>query len=307
MFHLKSFLFGNSLISLPYFDMGGILADNEETANELLTEAVKIGQKLKVDTIELRHKKALECMAFSTERIAQSSEIQTLCSMPHAPCYTTKSHKVRMLLKLPDSSEALMKSFKAKLRSQIKKPLKEGLRTQIGERELLVDFYQVFAANMRDLGSPVHSKKLIQNVLEAFSDNARIIIIYKENTPLACSLVAGFKNILQNPWASALHKYSRLAPNMLLYWSMLEYACDTGYEYFDFGRSTPDEGTYKFKQQWGSKPRSLSWQFISLNGKPVDSASDEKSKFDAVIAFWQKLPVQFTKIVGPMIRRHIGL
>ena len=160
---------------------------------------------------------------------------------------------------------------------------------------------------MRDLGSPVHSKKLIHNVLEAFSDNARIIIIYKENTPTACSLVIGFKNILQNPWASALRKYTRLAPNMLLYWSMLEYACNTGYEYFGFGRSTPNEGTYKLKQQRGSEPRGLSWQFISLNGKPVDSASDKKSKFDKAIAYWQKLPVPVTKIIGPPIRKHIGL
>jgi len=133
---------------------------------------------------------------------------------------------------------------------------------------------------MRDLGSPVHSKTLIQNVIEEFTDQFKIILVYKGNQPVACSIIVGFKDILQNPWASALRQYSRLSPNMLLYWAMLEHGCDTGYEYFDFGRSSPDEGTYKFKKQWGSKPKPLHWQYIYLKNKPSDSATDQKSQFD---------------------------
>ncbi len=200
-----------------------------------------------------------------------------------------------------------MKSFKSKLRSQIRKPINDGLYSKIGRLELLNDFYNIFSINMRDLGSPVHSKRLIHNVLEAFPDKARIIIIYNENIPLACSLVAGFNNILQNPWASALRKYSRLSPNMLLYWAMLEYACKNGYAYFDFGRSTPDEGTYKFKQQWGAEPRSLHWQYVSLNGHQFQDSELDKSKFNKAVACWQKLPVPVTTIFGPMLRKHIGL
>ena len=53
--HLKHFLFGNSLISMPFFDTGGILTDNDETEKALLSEAIKLGQILKVHNIELRH------------------------------------------------------------------------------------------------------------------------------------------------------------------------------------------------------------------------------------------------------------
>ncbi len=48
---------------------------------------------------------------------------------------------------------------------------------------------------MRDLGSPVHSKKLMKNVLEEFLDKARIVIVYKENRAMACSFVIGFKKM----------------------------------------------------------------------------------------------------------------
>jgi len=236
--HLKHFLFGNTLVSMPFFDMGGILADNDEIEKALLTEVIQFGRKLKVDNLELRH---IQPLSWLKELNSSNPQPATRNWV-----FQTRSHKVRMLLDLPDSSKKLIKSFKSKLRSQIRKPIKEGLKPRIGGLEFLDDFYDVFSTNMRDLGSPVHSKHFMKNVIEAFPDKAKIVIIYKENKPIACSLMIGFKHILENPWASALRKYSRLSPNMLLYWAMIEYACDNGYNQFDFGRSSPDEGTYKF-------------------------------------------------------------
>lgn len=297
--HLKQFFFGNSLISIPFFDLGGVLADDVIVEKALLSEAIKLGQQLKVKTIELRH----------TQPLLWLNETNSINSTdPSNPItYATKSHKVRMLLYLPESSESLMKSFKSKLRSQIRKPIKEGLDAKIGGLELLDDFYDVFSVNMRDLGSPVHSKKLMQNVLEECAGSAKIVVVYEGEEPVACSMIAGFKDTLENPWASALREYSRLSPNMLLYWAMLEYACDNGYKYFDFGRSSPNEGTYKFKEQWGAKATLLYWHYIPLNGQQLGEETSKKSKFEQAICYWQKIPVPITRIIGPMIRKQIGL
>lgn len=301
--HLKNYIFGNNLISIPFFDMSGLLADDKETEKTLIHEAIKLGKKLKADSIELRHNQPLsETGSNEFQGLNRNSQLEN-----QNCCVKTLSHKVRMLLNLPESSEELMKSFKSKLRSQITRPVKEGLTAKIGGIEHLNQFYKVFSVNMRDLGSPVHSKKLISNVLEQFSKNAKILIINKENTPVACSMMVGFKETLENPWSSSLRDYSRLSPNMLLYWTMLEYACDHGYKYFDFGRSTPDEGTYKFKAQWGAKPYPLYWHYISLNGRTIDTGTTEKSKFEKAIEYWQKLPVSVTKIIGPILRKRIGL
>ncbi|UCF86476.1 MAG: GNAT family N-acetyltransferase [Desulfobacteraceae bacterium] len=320
LIHLKHFLFGNSLISTPFFDLGGILADDDGIEKALLSEAIRVAQELKAKNIELRHTHPLSWINKSSKLKAsrwnrnngipqgrQSSKCSPMGYQLSAISCFTRSHKVRMLLYLPASSEILMKSFKAKLRSQIKKPLKEGLGSKIGSVELLEDFYDVFSINMRDLGSPVHSKKLMRNVLEEFTDESKIVMVHKDDQPLACSLVIGFKDTLENPWASTLREYSRLSPNMLLYWTMLEYACENGYACFDFGRSSPDEGTYKFKEQWGAKPLPLHWHYISLDGQPVDEETPEKSKFEIAIQYWQKLPVPITKIIGPTIRKHISL
>ncbi len=291
--HLKHFIFGNSLISIPYFDMGGVLADSDDIEIQLIAEAVKIGKTLKVDSIELRHTK-------------QKPSLDQ-CQINQFFISSEQSNKVRMLLKLPDSSKELMKCFKSKLRSQIRKPIKEGLYSIIGGAELVDDFYKVFLVNMRDLGSPVHSKKLIKNVMTVFEQHARIVIIKKDNTVIAASVICGYKSILENPWSSAVRKFSRLSPNMLLYWAMLEYACDNGFQYFDFGRSTPDEGTYKFKKQWGANPEPLFWYNLSQNKLKNSNNESDNTRFSKAVQVWQKLPVSITSIFGPKIRKHIGL
>ena len=306
--HIKHFLFGNSLISIPFFDLGGILADNDEVAKSLLAEALNLGKKLGVTNIELRHTTPLAWLPDSSLKEDKSQLIPStlMNSFKGSAHCLTLSHKVRMLLDLPQSAETLMKSFKSKLRSQIKKPIKAGLSTKIGGPDLLEDFYNVFTINMRDLGSPVHSKSLVENVLKEFEEEAKIIVVYKDNNPIAGSLVIGFNITLENPWASSLREHSRLSPNMLLYWTMLEYACNNGYRFFDFGRSTPNEGTYKFKEQWGAKPTFLHWHSFKFEEFSA-SKSQEKSKFEKFIRYWQKLPIPATKIIGPLVRKNIGL
>jgi FemAB-related protein (PEP-CTERM system-associated) len=291
--HLRSLLFGNHLVSIPFFDSAGMLCHKREAAEALIAKALRLAGRLGARSIELRQSKAL-------------GELLDIIDK-HGRKLQTKAEKERLVLELPATASDLMSGFKAKLRSQIKNPIKKGLQVRTGGRELLDDFYSVFAVNMRDLGSPVHSVKLMASVLEAFPDHSKIFIVHQNGCPLACSLAIAFGTLLANPWASSLRQYSFLNANMLLYWSMLEYACERGLRFFDFGRSSPDEGTYKFKQQWGAKPMPTFWYNISVEEQPVSSASPDKRRFDRMIAVWQKLPVSLTRLIGPPIRKRISL
>jgi len=316
--HLKHFLFGNSLISVPFFDLGGILADDAATEKRLLSSAAELGMGLRVDNIELRHTRPISLLCEDgrspNARNGGSTSVNSNVGSPlslelSAVSWTYKvlTHKVRMLLRLPESSDLLMKSFNSKLRSQIRRPGKEGLEARIGGTELLDDFYSVFLVNMRDLGSPVHGVGLFTNALSEFRESAKIVVVYRGDRPVAGSVIVGFRDTLENPWASALREYRRLSPNMLLYWTMLEYACDHGFGAFDFGRSTPGDGTYKFKEQWGAEPSRLHWYHFSCRGQPPDRSGSEESRFGKAIEYWKRLPVPVTRILGPMIRKHIGL
>jgi FemAB-related protein (PEP-CTERM system-associated) len=278
--------------------MAGILSDGPEAEKALLDEALRIPAEIRAGILELRQPEALS--GISQKDTGHPTNDQALQS-------SLNSSKSRMILHLPESAEKLMASFKAKLRSQIKRPLKEGLVCKSGGLELLRDFYSVFLVNMRDLGSPVHSRRLIGQLLTRLPGSSRIFVVYKGVKPVAVSLLVSFNRGCFNPWASSLREFGALSPNMLLYWSMLEYACDTKAATFDFGRSTPGEGTYRFKEQWGARPEPLHWYTFWPNGagRPVHKV--EKDKMGKAVELWKGLPVSVTRILGPPIRKYITL
>jgi FemAB-related protein (PEP-CTERM system-associated) len=294
-------LFGNKLVSIPFFDMGGVIADDPETASRLITRAIRLAEDVGASEIALRHKEAFFDCTKSGEGVFHNTEGEEIY-------YQVQTHKTRMVMELPGSPDLLMDSFKSKLRSQIRRPIKEGLTTRTAGIELLDDFYKVFTANMRDLGSPVHSKRLMENVLAQFKGQAQFVGVYNGSDPIAASLVISFKEILANPWASSLRAFSRQSPNMLLYFRMLEYACEKGLKQFDFGRSTVHEGTYKFKEQWGAKPRQLYWYSLSKKKKPMDDGVGPVSSKRAIVEkIWRMLPLSVANFIGPKIRGHIEL
>ncbi len=272
------------LISLPFCDAAGPLADSEEIENALIREAIKIGCQNRIEKISIRSTRPFPGMG---------SE------------HTLNNRKVRMLLSLPDSSETLMASFKAKLRSQIKKPKRDGLTAQIGSTQLLDAFYPLFLENMRDLGSPVHSIKWLKSVLKAYENRAHIVLVQMpDGTPAAGGLILCHPNQVSVPWASSLRRFNRWNPNMLLYWTLLKFACDMGFPVFDFGRSTPGEGTYLFKKQWGAVPSELHWADSNFTDDQFQSNNVSRQMAEGVL---KHLPLAAMKFIGPRVRKYISL
>ena len=198
--------------------------------------------------------------------------------------------------------DEMLRRFKAKLRSQISKGMKNGLETRIGREELLEPFYSVFSRNMRDLGSPVHSKRFFQALFKYFRQDAYICLVTFEKHPVAAGFMFRFRDELKNPWASSLRKFRHLNTNMLLYWTMISFACDEGMRCFDMGRSSRGASTYRFKQQWGPEEKPLFWYSWSPAGQEPDERPET-----LVYPAWRRLPVFVANIIGPLLRRHISL
>jgi FemAB-related protein (PEP-CTERM system-associated) len=158
---------------------------------------------------------------------------------------------------------------------------------------------------MRDLGTPVYGRSFFEAVLKFLPKDARILAIYLKNRPLAAGLTYGFRGMLEIPWVSSDRRYNHLAANMLLYSCVLEYACNEGFRVFDFGRSSPDSGTYRFKEQWGAKPVPLYWYYWLASGEALPDLSPRNPRYELAIKLWQRLPIAVTQGVGPMISPYL--
>jgi FemAB-related protein (PEP-CTERM system-associated) len=278
---LKSRFFGDFLISMPYLNYGGVVGDSAEIEQQLIARGSQLAQELGVAHLELRHRQ------------------------PKSESLPVRTDKVTMLLDLPASAEALMKTLPSKLRSQVKRPQKEGAVAEHGGAELLNDFYAVFAENMRDLGTPVYPRRFFAAMLSAFPLETRIFVVRLAGAPVAAGFVIGDRGVLEIPWASSLRRANGVGVNMLLYWSMLEFACERGYATFDFGRCTVDSGTYRFKKQWGAQASQLYWHYWMREAGEPPRLNHSNPKYEAAVAAWRRLPLAVANRLGPLLIRNL--
>lgn len=278
-----------TLTSLPFCDLGGPLADSDEIIGLLNQAGLELADAHGLSRVHLRLGGAEV-----TEPVPGEG-------------------KVSMLLDLPESGEALFRSYKPKLRSQIRKAEKNGLVAEVTTSpEAITGFYQVFAGNMHRLGSPVHSLRWFQALKAAYGEQMVIGLVRHGDDIVGGGIVLLNGHKASIPWASTDVAFNRLAPNMLLYWSFLEYLADRGYQVFDFGRSTPGEGTWRFKKQWGARSHALEWISIASEGsQPVsDEARPDRAHGRGRACaewLWKRMPLWLANLLGPRLRKYVTL
>jgi FemAB-related protein (PEP-CTERM system-associated) len=277
----RSRLFGRFVVSLPFCNYGGMLASDEEVPSALLRHATDIAIDFGASHIELRHQQRL---------------------LPEMP---SRQHKLALRLPLSGTVDDVWQALDRKVRNQVRKARKEGLRVVCGSGELVEEFYPVFARNMRDHGTPVYPKRLFSETLKRFPERARVYVVRTPRRAIAGAIAVTFRDTVLVPWASSLHEYRHLCSNMLLYWTMLERATIGNARTFDFGRSSPGSGAHHFKLQWGAREQPLCFEYVLRARHDVPDQGPENARFRAAIDAWKRLPLWIANGVGPRIVRHI--
>lgn len=276
---VRSRLLGDYLLSMPFLNYGGPLGD-EPVRARLARSAARAAKAAGVDLMELRTRDAIDCELPRSDR------------------------KITVLLDLPDTPEELFEErFKAKLRAQIRRPMKEGMEVRFGSDQV-EPFYEVFSRNMRDLGTPVLSKTFFHAAAGLFEERVLVAVVYHRGEPVASGFGFMFGDEFEITWASAVREYNHLSPNMLLYWGMMEECIRRGVGTFNFGRCTPGGGTHRFKRQWGGRDVGLPWHLD--RSEPAGVASDSMPRRLAATA-WQHAPLAVANWIGPRLSRSLPL
>ena len=278
---VRSWIFGRTLSSLPYVNYGGVLAQTKAARSALLNGALEVAARRGLDDVLLRH---------------VSKQFHDL---------PAQTHKVTLLMALQPDVESMWSALDRKVRNQIRKAEKSGVTVESGSLELLDDFYRVFARNMRDLGTPVYGRRLFETILSTFPLDARVYIGRVGPVAVAGALSYRYGAVVEVPSASALREHRASCPNHLVYWHIIRDAIAQGCTTFDFGRSTPGDGTYHFKEQWGGVPHQLWWECAGVKGPVKVDASPRDGRFQLGVDLWKRLPVSLATMLGPRIVRSV--
>ena len=276
--YVRSLAFGRFLVSMPFLNGGGPLGS--ETAVAALTAAAQeLARRRRASLVEFR------------------------CREPANLDLSVSMAKVACVLPIPGSADALWSAMPSKLRSQVRRPRNEGIEVRFGA-EQLDPFYQVFARNMRDLGSPTHRRQLFESIVHEMGSQVWFGCAYHKDVPVAGGCGLQWRDSFELTWASSLREYNKFSPNMLLYWSFMERAASLGLREFDFGRCTPNTGSHKFKLQWGAHDVPLYW-YQSKTRANASTPRQDAGSLSLVSRLWQRMPVSVATLVGSRLRGGI--
>ena len=278
---VKSFLFGHSLVGLPFTVYGGVAASNDAAADALETEAQAIAQKLGVEHLELRN----------VQRRHQDWPLQDL--------YVTFRKEI-----LPDT-EANMLAIPRKQRAMVRKGLKNNLRSELDPG---VDrFFALFAGNVHRHGTPAMPKRWFQALRDEFGADCEVLtVVSASGQPLSSVLSFYFRDEVLPYYAGDAEAARDLAANDFKYWELLRRSCERGLKRFDFGRSKQGTGPYAFKKNWGFEPTPLQYEYRLYKRAAVPQNNPNNAKYQMLIKTWRRLPLGLANWLGPLVVRNLG-
>ncbi len=279
--HVRSRLFGNALVGLPFAVYGGVAADDARTADLLEQEAQQLARRLSVDHLELRN----------VQRRHTDWPIQDL--------YVTFRKAI-----LPDE-EANMLAIPRKQRAMVRKGIKNNLVAQVDPG---VDrFFALYADNVHRHGTPALPKRYFRLLCEEFGDDCEVLTVAGPDGRLLSSVMSFYFRDEVLPYYAGDDTAAReLAANDFKYWELMRRSCQRGLKVFDYGRSKLGTGSFAFKKNWGFEPTPLHYEYCLYKRDAVPQNNPSNAKYQLMIRAWRRLPLGVANWLGPFIVRNLG-
>jgi FemAB-related protein (PEP-CTERM system-associated) len=279
--HMKSRLFGNGLVSVPFCVYGGPLASDAASLAGLIDHCLDLMKRLDADLIEFRSRR------------------------PAAGEWPTRSTLYATFRRPLAADEAAnLKAIPRKQRAVVRKGIANGL-TSRSDRNA-DRFHHLYAESVRNLGTPVFSRRYFRTLVECFDDCCDILTVEDDGEAIAAVLSFYFRDEVLPYYAGASKHARPRAAHDFMYWELMRQAADRGIRMFDFGRSKFGTGSFDFKKNWGFTPEPLHYQYQVRPGRTIPDHNPLNPKYRLLIAAWKKLPLAVANLLGPPIVRGLG-
>lgn len=278
--HVRSRLFANALISTPFCVYGGIVAETDEARTALDDKACELARELDVEYLELRHFEP-------SHRGRISKELY----------YTFRRE-------ISDDPEENLKRIPRKQRAVVRKGIESGMQSTV-DRDIS-RFYDVYSESVRNLGTPVFSRKYPAILQDVFGDACEILTITHDRQVVASVMSFYFRDEVLPYYGGGGELARRLKGNDFMYWELMRHAGERGARLFDFGRSKAATGAFRFKRHWGFEPRPLHYEYELVRSTEMPNLSPTNPRYQHAIGAWKKLPLRVSRLLGPPLAKSLG-
>jgi FemAB-related protein (PEP-CTERM system-associated) len=207
---------------------------------------------------------------------------------------------------LEASPEANLNAIPRKARAVVRKALDEGvLRDEI---DADIDrFYRVYAVSVRNLGSPVFSRRYVRELKREFGDDCEFLIVTGPGgKPVASVVSFYFRDEVLPYYGGGTAEARDSGAHAYLYFRLMCRAAERGARIFDFGRSKKDTGAYSFKKNFGFDPQPLAYEYKPRPGVRIPDATTLNPRYQRFIEMWRRLPLPVANGIGPYLVKRLG-
>jgi len=278
--HINSLFFGNTLVSIAPCVYGGIVSSDKQSYLELDKEACRLAEELGVDCLEMRN------------RVQKNPE------RPYKRLYVTFRKE------LDADVEKNFLAIPRKQRAMVRKGIEAGLTSVIDSN---VDrIYRAYSESVRNLGTPVFSKKYFQTLKDVFADQCEVLTVEHKGQLIASVMSFYFKDEILPYYGGGTDLARDLKGNDFMYWEVMRRAVEKGVKMFDYGRSKIGTGSYSFKKNWGFTPEPVFYEFYLVKSTSMPDINPLNPKYQFFIAAWKRLPLAVSQWVGPWLSKDLS-
>jgi FemAB-related protein (PEP-CTERM system-associated) len=212
---------------------------------------------------------------------------------------------VRTVIQVDHQPDELWLKLNKKTRWAVRQAEKNGLRVERDD-EAVDLFYYIYAARMRELGTPVMGPCLMRGLRRYLADCFRLFVIRRKKEIIGGMLCLDFSALRISLYAATLSDFLSAHANYLLYWRVIEDSCLTSPRWFDLGRSAPQGGTHAFKRKWRGTDCEVPYSFLVAPGRKFSiPSSDERLGMSLRQKVWTHFPLTLANLLGPLLRRQL--
>jgi FemAB-related protein (PEP-CTERM system-associated) len=286
---VKSLLFGDRLISMPFCEYGGPISSSENVKKLLLEVAVRVANRLNVDYIEIRNPPD------------NASNLKNE--------YSALQRYITFRIDLTKPTETLWRNLDKKTRNAVRKAVKKSVEVRECESRDLEIYFELYLKTQKRHGSPPNSFKLFQKLFQLLQPMGimRVLLATYQGKTIAGIITFQINGVIYW-WGNVTElEYRRLNATNLLLWKVLEWGCENGFKTVDLGRTRRYTPIYHFKSGWGGKETDLRDYVCFLGDGNIRLPDPEQSKYRFLSRIWSIMPMFFAKRIGPKIVSGVGL
>lgn len=290
---VKSRLFGNRIISMPFSDEAGCWFEKgaEPEGKDLEQLSAAFSGALELDAKKSR---------------ADYAELRGNWAFLDDPAsgFVKSENCLRFVTDTAKGYAEVRNKYDSNIKTNLRKADKHVAVEEVFSAGALEELYPVYLEQMRRFGSPPLPPAYFSSLY-----SGGLIRVFKAavegKTAAFLSLIVHGGTFYADINAG-LKKYDSYFPKIRLFDHTLRLACACGVKKYDFMRTRPGGGVFLHKQKWGGAAEPIIYRHKSFIDKPNLRMDPEQKRYLLPQFAFRHMPLCLSKAAGPLVRKGLG-